>query len=233
MLTRLWTIGMKVADLDQELQFHRQLGNEIVLDEYIKTDTGEFRLPLIKMGDRFLHLMEETVYEQELNEPLSLGPAHLVYVSDKWDEDVANAIAAGGRQLIEPVEIEAEFGRRKLTFIQAPGGWNFEIFDMIEDRVADVAKYKSRLTGLWTCGTKVPDIDRMKLSNRVVKNFGCPSSEWPTNIFMSWTRQFMKMTWTKQSPMEYVIWSTQAPTLKQMLSSVSRPGPSLWEILPT
>ena len=91
MLTRLWTIGMKVASLDRELQFHRQLGNEIVLDEHIKTDSGEFRLPLVKMGDRFLHLMEETVYEQELSEPLALGPAHLVYVSDSWDEDVANA----------------------------------------------------------------------------------------------------------------------------------------------
>jgi hypothetical protein len=173
MLTRLWTIGMKVADLDQELEFHRQLENEIVLDEHIKTDTGEFRLPLVKMGDRFLHLMEETVYEQELNEPLPLGPAHLVYVSDSWDKDVAEAISAGGRQLIEPVEIEAGFGRRKLTFIQAPGGWNFEIFDMIEDRVPDVAKYKSRFIGLWTCGTKVPDIDRelefhRQLNNQIV-----------------------------------------------------------------
>ena len=92
MLTRLWTIGMKVADLDAELEFHRQLGNEIVLDEYIKADAGEFRLPLVKMGDRFLHLMEETVYEQGLSEPLSIGPAHLVYVSDNWEEDVANAV---------------------------------------------------------------------------------------------------------------------------------------------
>jgi hypothetical protein len=170
MLTRLWTIGIKVADLDQELQFHRQLGNEIVIDETIKADSGEFRLPLVKMGDRFLHLMEETVYEQELNEPLPLGPAHLVYVSDNWNEDVANAVSAGGRQLIEPVEIEAGFGRRKLTFIQAPGGWNFEIFDMIEDRVPDVAKYQSRFTGLWTCGTKVPDIDRELEFHRRLNN---------------------------------------------------------------
>jgi len=160
MLTRLWTIGMKVADLDRELEFHRQLGNEIVLDEYIQTDSGEFRLPLVKMGDRFLHLMEETVYERKLKEPLPLGPVHLVYVSDSWDEDVSRAVSAGGRQLIEAVEIEAGFGRRKLTFIRAPGGWNFEIFDMIEDRVPDVPKYRSRLKGLWTCGTKVPDINR-------------------------------------------------------------------------
>jgi hypothetical protein len=160
MLTQLWTIGMKVANIEQELEFHRRLGNEIVLDETLEAEGRQFRLPLIKMGDRFLHLMEETVYEKRLPEPLPVGPAHLVYVSDDFEQDVARAIAAGGRQLIEPVQIKAGFGERKLTFIRAPGGWNFEIFKMIENLVPDVPKYKSRLKGLWTCGTKVPDIDR-------------------------------------------------------------------------
>ncbi len=145
MLTRLWTIGMKVAHLDQELEFHRRLGNEVVLDEFIETEEGRFRLPLVKMGDRFLHLMEETVYEKGLDKPLSIGPAHLVYVSDDFEKDVARAIAAGGKRLIEPVQIKAGFGERKLTFIRAPGGWNFEIFKMIQDFVPDVPKYKSRL----------------------------------------------------------------------------------------
>ena len=160
MLTQLWTIGMKVANMEQELEFHRRLGNEIVLDETVEAEGRKFRLPLIKMGDRFLHLMEEAVYEKGLSGPLPVGPAHLVYVSDNFEQDLASAIAAGGRQLIEPVQIKAGFGERKLTFIQAPGGWNFEIFKMIENLVPDVPKYKSRLKGLWTCGTKVPDIDR-------------------------------------------------------------------------
>ena len=160
MLTQLWTIGMKVANMEQELEFHRRLGNEIVLDETLEAEGRQFRLPLIKMGDRFLHLMEETVYEKRLPEPLPVGPAHLVYVSDDFERDVARAISAGGGQLIEPVQIRAGFGERKLTFIRAPGGWNFEIFKMIENLVPDVPKYRSRLKGLWTCGTKVPDIDR-------------------------------------------------------------------------
>jgi catechol 2,3-dioxygenase-like lactoylglutathione lyase family enzyme len=173
MLTRLWTIGMKVVDLDQELDFHRKIGNEIVLDEAIQTEGGKFRLPLVKMGDRFLHLMEETVYEKGLDKPLPVGPAHLVYVSDDWASDVARAISAGGRKLIEPVQIKAGFGERKLTFIQAPGGWNFEIFQVIRDFVPDVPAYKSRLKGLWTCGIKVPDIARelefhRKLGNEIV-----------------------------------------------------------------
>lgn len=173
MITRLWTVGMKVADLDKELEFHRNLGNEVVLDEYIEAEGEKFRLPLVKMGDRFLHLMEETVYEKDLSQPLPVGPAHLVYISDNLQDDLAKAIAAGGRQLIEPVQIKAGFGERELTFIRAPGGWNFEIFRMIQDFVPDVPKYRSRLKGLWTCGTKVPDIDRelefhRKLGNEIV-----------------------------------------------------------------
>ena len=30
MLTGLWTIGIKVRDLEKELSFHKKLGNEIV-----------------------------------------------------------------------------------------------------------------------------------------------------------------------------------------------------------
>ena len=41
MLTGLWTIGIKVPDLERELEFHRQIGNEIVLDETLELD-GEF-----------------------------------------------------------------------------------------------------------------------------------------------------------------------------------------------
>jgi len=110
MLTRLWTIGMKVAHLDRELEFHRRLGNEVVLDEFIETEGGRFRLPLVKMGDRFLHLMEETVYEKGLGKPLPIGPVHLVYRSDDFEKDVARAIAAGGKRLIEPCKSRRDLG---------------------------------------------------------------------------------------------------------------------------
>ena len=85
MLTQLWTIGMKVANMEQELEFHRRLGNEIVLDETVEAEGRKFRIPLIKMGDRFLHLMEEAVYEKGFSGPLPVGPAHPHFLGqDPW-----------------------------------------------------------------------------------------------------------------------------------------------------
>ena len=38
MLHGLWTIGIKVPDLEAELAFHRAIGNEVVLDETLTID---------------------------------------------------------------------------------------------------------------------------------------------------------------------------------------------------
>ena len=82
MLTGLWTIGIKVPSLKRELEFHRQMGNEIVLDETLEFDGERFRLPQVKMGDKYLHVAEKMVYEDVLGESLPFGMTHLVYISD-------------------------------------------------------------------------------------------------------------------------------------------------------
>jgi len=138
MLTRLWTAGIKVSNLDKELEFHRGLGNEIVLDEYIQLGGESFRLPLVKMGDKYIHLMETTVYERQLGESLPYGICHLVYVTSSFDEDVAKALSAGAKQIGETAVLKAGFGERKLAFFRAPGGWNFEIIEIIRNFVPEV-----------------------------------------------------------------------------------------------
>ena len=61
MVTRLWTIGIKVPDLETELAFHRKMGNPVVLDETLEVDGEGFRVPLIRMGDKYIHLAEKMV----------------------------------------------------------------------------------------------------------------------------------------------------------------------------
>ena len=85
MLTGLWTIGIKVPSLERELAFHRQMGNEIVLDETLEFYGEHFRLPLVKMVDKYLHLAEKMVYEGILGESLPFGVTHLAYVSNSFD----------------------------------------------------------------------------------------------------------------------------------------------------
>ena len=71
------TIGIKVPSLERELKFHRRLDNEIVLDETVELDGERFRLPLVRMGDKYLHLAEKMVYEDVLGKSLPFGVTHL------------------------------------------------------------------------------------------------------------------------------------------------------------
>ena len=58
MLTGIWTIGVKVPNLEREIEFHQQFGNELILDETIEFEGESYRIPLIKMGDKYIHLAE-------------------------------------------------------------------------------------------------------------------------------------------------------------------------------
>src|ERR1700681_1700489 len=110
MLTRLWTIGVKVPDLEKELAFHRQMGNALVLDETIHLDGESFRVPLIRMGDKYMHLAEKMVYEKLLNYSLPCGIPHVVYRSDSFDQDVQTALNAGATLIREVATVSAGFG---------------------------------------------------------------------------------------------------------------------------
>ena len=143
MLKGLWNVGVKVPDLERELQFHRDIGNEIVLDETFTVDGVDFRIPLIKMGDKYMHLGEKMVYEAELGEELPYGPVHLVYLSDDFDADVKKVQDAGATTIREPVEVSAGFGERKVAFFRSPSGWIFEIALVYRHGVPEVVGLRS------------------------------------------------------------------------------------------
>jgi len=138
MLQGLWTIGIKVPDLEWELSFHRGVGNPVVLDEILTIDGEEYRIPLVKMGDKYLHLAEKMVYERQLGVTLPYGPTHLVYLSDKLDEDVERFLLAGAKTIREPVEVSAGFGERKVAFLRSPSGWIFEVAQVYRHSVPEV-----------------------------------------------------------------------------------------------
>jgi len=138
MLTGLWTIGVKVPDLERELAFHRQMGNEIVLDETLELDGEYFRIPLVKMGDKYLHLGEKMVYERLLGRELSYGPTHLVYKTDNFEQDVATAHASGAAEIRPIAQVSAGFGERRVAFFLSPSGWIFEIIEITRNLVPEV-----------------------------------------------------------------------------------------------
>lgn len=138
MLTGLWTIGIKVPDLERELDFHRQIGNEIVLDETLEIDGEFFRVPLVKMGDKYLHLAEKMVYEDWLGKTLPYGMTHLVYMSSSLDQDVDKALAAGAVMMRDIAEVSAGFGERRVAFMISPSGWIVEFIEIKKNLVPEV-----------------------------------------------------------------------------------------------
>ena len=138
MLTRLWTIGVKVSNLERELEFHRAMGNEIVLDEMVEFEGAKYRIPLVKMGDRYLHLTENLVYEKTLGEIRPVDSTHMVYISNNFDNDAARALQAGAVELAPVSHVSGGFGERRIAFMCASGGWIFELIHVISNLVPEV-----------------------------------------------------------------------------------------------
>jgi hypothetical protein len=138
MLTGLWTVGIKVPDLERELSFHREIGSAIVLDDTIHFEGEPYRIPLIRMGDKYIHIAERMVYERLLERPLPYGIVHLVYMSDRIEQDLETVKAAGAVPFIDLTVISAGFGKRKVAFLRSPSGYIFEIIEILENLVPPV-----------------------------------------------------------------------------------------------
>ncbi len=138
MLTGLWTIGIKVPDLERELAFQQRLGSQLVLDETLEINGSSYRLPLIRMADKYLHLAEKMVYEELIGASLPYGITHLVYRSDSFDRDLRTALDAGASALGDVALVEAGFGKRRVAFLRAPSGWIFEIIEVLVNLVPEV-----------------------------------------------------------------------------------------------
>lgn len=138
MLTGLWTAGIKVPDLERELSFHRQMGNTVVLDDTIEFEGESYRIPLIRMGDKYVHIAERMVYERLLPAVLPYGIVHLVYQTDAIEQDVDRALAAGADLFIPLTTVKAGFGTRRVAFFKAPGGYIFEMIEILENLVPAV-----------------------------------------------------------------------------------------------
>ena len=132
---RIWTLGAKVPDLDREIAFVQALGGELVLDDLIPFEGEDFRVPLLRLGDKYLHIAERMVYERRLERPLDDGLCHVVF--EVGDLTAAREAAlAGGAQEIAPVtRVTAGFGTRDVAFLRSPGGILFELIRILENAV--------------------------------------------------------------------------------------------------
>ena len=135
---KLWNFAAKVPDVDAEISFIKTLGGSVLLDELLRVDDHDFRVVLMRWGDKYVHLFEKAVYEHRLDAPRPQGLCHVVFEVDNLDELRENALQAGAREVMPRSFISAGFGTRDVVFLQSPGGLLFELIKVREHRVPEL-----------------------------------------------------------------------------------------------
>jgi Glyoxalase/Bleomycin resistance protein/Dioxygenase superfamily len=137
-MMKLWNFAAKVPDVNAEITFIETLGGAVLLDELLRIDDQDFRVVLMRWGDKYVHLFEKAVYEHHLDAPRPQGLCHVVFEVDNLDELRKNALQAGAREVMPRSFVSAGFGTRDVVFLQSPGGLLFELIKVHEHRVPEL-----------------------------------------------------------------------------------------------
>jgi catechol 2,3-dioxygenase-like lactoylglutathione lyase family enzyme len=135
---KIWTLGAKVRDLDREIAFVEDVGGALVLDDRIPFEGAEFRVPLLRLGDKYLHIAEQMVYERRLERPLPDGLCHVVFQVDDLGRAREAALAGGATEIAPVSRVTAGFGTREVAFLRSPGGILFEFIRVIVNAVPEL-----------------------------------------------------------------------------------------------
>ena len=132
MIKDLWNIGVKVADLDREVDFLRDVGAEIVLRDRLSFAGKEREYAVLTLGGVRMLFFNSVVFEDRLEDGVQPGLSHAVYEVDDLDTEYARIRDLGAEVLIEPTSVGAGFGSRRIAFFRSPGGFVFEIMQVLE-----------------------------------------------------------------------------------------------------
>ena len=128
---KLWNLGMKVMDVEREVAFFVELGGTLLLREKRDTPAGEVDYALVAFGGTRLFLTPKTVFEDALPGTLNPGLTHAVFEVAKLEPEVERIKSLGTEMLLPPTEITAGFGTRKIAFFRSPGGFVFEVMEIV------------------------------------------------------------------------------------------------------
>jgi catechol 2,3-dioxygenase-like lactoylglutathione lyase family enzyme len=135
MKTSLWNIGLKIEDLDREIDLLTALGAKFLLREKFMGPDGESEYALLEFGGTRLFLTPKTVFEHKLEMPLAPGLTHAVFETDDFAVAYDKALKQGCEVLVPPTDITAGFGSRRIAFFRSPGGFVFEVMRIFEAKV--------------------------------------------------------------------------------------------------
>jgi catechol 2,3-dioxygenase-like lactoylglutathione lyase family enzyme len=122
-VTALGNLAVKVSDLDAAIAFYQGAGATVA-------DRGPWhggeRVD-VSLGPVRITLFTRAIYEDEVSLPDDCF-LHVAMFSDDLDAEVV-----GHRVLWGPAEVEGVFGRRRIVFVEAPGGMRLEFMEQLDD----------------------------------------------------------------------------------------------------
>ena len=135
MIKDLWNIGVKVANVDREIEFLRNVGATLILRDRLSMAGEEREYAVLMLGEVRMLLFNAVIFEDRLEGEVRPGLTHAVYEVDDLEAEYARIRGLGAEVLIEPKSIEAGFGSRRIAFFRSPGGFVFEIMQVLERRL--------------------------------------------------------------------------------------------------
>jgi catechol 2,3-dioxygenase-like lactoylglutathione lyase family enzyme len=120
-VTGLANLAVKVADLDTACAFYRGAGAEV--RDRMAWGGGE-RADVF-LGPVMITLFTRAIYEDAVALPAE-GFLHPALFTDDLDAELAGHTVVWG-----PAVVEGAFGRRRIAFVEAPGGIRLEFMEQL------------------------------------------------------------------------------------------------------
>ena len=130
MVKGLWNYAIKATSIEKTTEFYvRNFDAEV----RIRSEVLGSRYHLLRLGDSRLIIFDKAPYEDLIGRTLPPSYLHDVYEVDDFDKHINRLRDSGVRFIMEPQEIEADFGRRRTAFFENPDGMRTEVMQVLED----------------------------------------------------------------------------------------------------
>ena len=120
-VTGMANLAVKVADLDAACAFYERAGAEV--RDRMEWNGGE-RADVF-LGPVMITLFTRAIYEDDVDLPAE-GFLHPALFTDDLDAELAGHDVVWG-----PAVVEGAFGRRRIAFVDAPGGIRLEFMEQL------------------------------------------------------------------------------------------------------
>ncbi len=126
-VTGMANLAIKVSDLDAACAFYERAG-ATVRD---RMPWGEAERADVYLGPVMITLFTRAIYEDKVELPAE-GFLHPALFTDDLDDELRGHSVIWG-----PAVVEGAFGKRRIAFVEAPGGIRLEFMEQLEAPLTD------------------------------------------------------------------------------------------------